>query len=187
MNGKNVGIEEARKTLGDLVTAAQQGDDIVITRNGKPAARIVPIEESPMPTIAERIATYRKFSVVPTVVDTLGIDDRSPGLVDLGRAELATEAKPFADLVAAVDEFFGDELGAALAGPEAAEAEAEVRRIIAEHMASATTRLALTAAALSQVDLVAADAMLLHTVASTALKRAADQRFVEVVKVAARS
>lgn len=41
MSSKNVGIEEARRTLGDLVTAAQQGADIVLTRNGKPAARIV--------------------------------------------------------------------------------------------------------------------------------------------------
>lgn len=42
MSSKEVGIEQARKTLGDLVTAAQQGADIVLTRNGKPAARIVP-------------------------------------------------------------------------------------------------------------------------------------------------
>lgn len=40
MSSKEVGIEEARKRLGDLVTAAQQGTDIILTRNGKPAARL---------------------------------------------------------------------------------------------------------------------------------------------------
>lgn len=48
MSSKEVGIEQARKTLGDLVTAAQQGADIVLTRNGKPAARIVAIKEPAM-------------------------------------------------------------------------------------------------------------------------------------------
>jgi prevent-host-death family protein len=46
---KHIGIEDARKTLGDLVTAARYGHTTVITRNGKPAARIVPIEEPAMP------------------------------------------------------------------------------------------------------------------------------------------
>lgn len=41
MSSKDVGIEEARKRLGDLVTAVQQGTDVTLTRNGKPAASIV--------------------------------------------------------------------------------------------------------------------------------------------------
>ena len=45
MTSEYIGIEEARKTLGDLVTAVQQGADIVLTRNGKPAARIVVYKE----------------------------------------------------------------------------------------------------------------------------------------------
>lgn len=40
MSSTEVGIEGARKRLGDLVTAAQQGTDIIITRNGKPAAHL---------------------------------------------------------------------------------------------------------------------------------------------------
>jgi prevent-host-death family protein len=46
MNSENVGIEEARKRLGDYVTAAQQGAIITITRNGKPAATITAYEET---------------------------------------------------------------------------------------------------------------------------------------------
>lgn len=53
MSSQEVGIEEARKRLGDLVTAVQQGADVVLTRNGKPAARIVPIEEPTMLDITD--------------------------------------------------------------------------------------------------------------------------------------
>ncbi|HEX6989990.1 MAG TPA: type II toxin-antitoxin system Phd/YefM family antitoxin [Bacillota bacterium] len=45
MSSKHIGIEEARGRLGDLVTAAQQGADIIITRNRRPAARLVAYQE----------------------------------------------------------------------------------------------------------------------------------------------
>ncbi|MER7280476.1 type II toxin-antitoxin system prevent-host-death family antitoxin [Dactylosporangium sp. NPDC000244] len=35
-----VGLETARKTLGDLVDEAQQGTDTILTKNGKPVARL---------------------------------------------------------------------------------------------------------------------------------------------------
>lgn len=181
---KQIGIEDARKTLGPLVDEARSGTEIVLTRHGKPIARIVPIEEPAMPTTAEWIATFRTFSNVPTIVDTLGIDDRSPGQMDLGRAQITTEARPFARLVNDIDAFFGDEMDSALTGPESAEAEAEARRIIAEHLASATMRLALSAAAGSQVDWPTASRETLQHLAGAALQRAADQRFVEVVSPA---
>lgn len=40
MSARYVGIEDARKNIGDLVTAAQQGTDTILTRNGRPIARI---------------------------------------------------------------------------------------------------------------------------------------------------
>lgn len=52
MSSKEIGIEDARKRLGDIVTAVQQGADIVLTRNGKAAARIVTTKETPVSTIA---------------------------------------------------------------------------------------------------------------------------------------
>jgi prevent-host-death family protein len=52
MSRKEVGIETARKTLGDLVTQVQQGADIILTRNGKPAVRLVNYVEE-MVTITE--------------------------------------------------------------------------------------------------------------------------------------
>lgn len=47
MSSREVGIEDARKRLGDLVTAVQQGVEVILTRNGKPAARIVRYEDHP--------------------------------------------------------------------------------------------------------------------------------------------
>lgn len=45
MSSKEVGIEEARKILGDLVTqVTQTGADIILTRRGRPLARITPLE-----------------------------------------------------------------------------------------------------------------------------------------------
>jgi len=59
MSSTNYSIEQARAKLGDLVTAAQQGSDIIITRHGKPAARIVAIvKESTMSETANTTTTY---------------------------------------------------------------------------------------------------------------------------------
>lgn len=53
MSSKEVGIEDGRKNLGDYVIAAQQrGEITVITRYGKPAAAIVPIDRIREPFMA---------------------------------------------------------------------------------------------------------------------------------------
>ena len=76
MSSKEVGIEQARKTLGDLVTAVQQGADIVLTRNGKPAARIV--------RYAEETATMDTTRDLPQdLIDALLAHDVDPTAVTL--------------------------------------------------------------------------------------------------------
>lgn len=57
MTSRYVGIEEGRKTLGDLVTAAQQGADIILTRNGRPAARLTRYQEDPVTTLLATVST----------------------------------------------------------------------------------------------------------------------------------
>jgi prevent-host-death family protein len=43
--GKIVSIEDARKKLGDLVDGARlRGDQYIISKKGKPAAALVPLE-----------------------------------------------------------------------------------------------------------------------------------------------
>lgn len=53
MSSENIGVEEARKILGDLVTKAEQGTDIILTRRGRPAARLTRYQEDKVVDIAE--------------------------------------------------------------------------------------------------------------------------------------
>ncbi len=39
----DVGMHEAKSTLSQLVKRAEAGEDICITRSGKPVARLVPV------------------------------------------------------------------------------------------------------------------------------------------------
>lgn len=39
---RHVGAFEAKNTLGDLLDQVEQGEEIVITRHGKPVARLAP-------------------------------------------------------------------------------------------------------------------------------------------------
>ncbi len=39
---RSINIKEARRTLGDLVDAAEQGESVLITRHGKEVARLDP-------------------------------------------------------------------------------------------------------------------------------------------------
>lgn len=42
---RSVALAEAQTNLAELITAAEAGEDIVITRHGKPAVRLVPAVE----------------------------------------------------------------------------------------------------------------------------------------------
>jgi prevent-host-death family protein len=54
--GKIVTIEDARKKLGDLVDGARlRGDQYIISKKGKPAAALVPLE------IVQRQEESKKF------------------------------------------------------------------------------------------------------------------------------
>lgn len=46
---KNVSISEAAAKLAQLVDTAAAGEDVVIEKNGVPAARLVPVEPAPKP------------------------------------------------------------------------------------------------------------------------------------------
>lgn len=52
---KHVGIKQARQELPDLVDRAGAGEEVVITRQGKPVARLVaaPKTPKPLPSLAE--------------------------------------------------------------------------------------------------------------------------------------
>jgi prevent-host-death family protein len=43
---RSVALSEAKDRLSEFVAAAEAGDEIVITRHGKPRAKLVPVEDS---------------------------------------------------------------------------------------------------------------------------------------------
>jgi len=50
----DVPVSEAKALLSDLVRRAGHGEDVVLTRHGRPVARLIPIVERP--SVAERRA-----------------------------------------------------------------------------------------------------------------------------------
>ncbi len=51
-----VNILDARNRLSQLITAATNGEDVVIAKRGRPVVRLVPIEDDARSTGAELIA-----------------------------------------------------------------------------------------------------------------------------------
>lgn len=50
----DVSLTDAKARLTDLVRRAEEGEDVVLTRHGRPAARLVPV--SPRPSKKEKEA-----------------------------------------------------------------------------------------------------------------------------------
>jgi prevent-host-death family protein len=51
----NVGVFEAKTRLSELIERAERGEEIVITRRGRPVARIAPLGRKPEPAALERL------------------------------------------------------------------------------------------------------------------------------------
>ena len=52
---KHIGIKQARQELRDLIDRAEAGEEVIITRQGKPVAKLVaaPKTRKPLPSLAE--------------------------------------------------------------------------------------------------------------------------------------
>jgi len=46
---KHVGIRQARQDLPDLIDRAEAGEEVIITRQGRPVAKLVAAPREPMP------------------------------------------------------------------------------------------------------------------------------------------
>lgn len=124
------------------------------------------------------IADEAARSITPDDLPT--IPGEHPATGPTAAAQVAGEVAPFTALITALGDFFGDDLAEALTGPEVDAAEAEVRRIIAEHVQAARARLILPPPVVDWSDHVA-----LAEVSYAAVKRAGDLRFVAILGGAA--
>ncbi|HEY3800593.1 MAG TPA: type II toxin-antitoxin system prevent-host-death family antitoxin [Caulobacteraceae bacterium] len=72
-----IGAFEAKNTLGALLDRVEQGEEIVITRHGKPVARLAPcvaaIDKDAARAALDRIRR-RAGGLAPTTWDTLKAD-----------------------------------------------------------------------------------------------------------------
>jgi len=57
----NVAITEAKGQLTDLVRRAEAGEDIVLTRHGRPVVAIRPVQKVPRPWTAAELAERRRL------------------------------------------------------------------------------------------------------------------------------
>jgi prevent-host-death family protein len=61
MLSQQIGIFEAKTHLSQILEKVQNGEDFIITKRGKPAARIVPIEEEKKMSRKEVIEEFRNL------------------------------------------------------------------------------------------------------------------------------
>lgn len=66
---KTVNIHEAKSTLSTLLTEVEEGEEVVIARNGKPVAKLVPVERAPRrePGVLRRLPEWRDFRYDPAI------------------------------------------------------------------------------------------------------------------------
>lgn len=71
--GKTVNMLEAKSTLSRLVDTIERGDEreIIIARDGKPAARLVPLAR---PRVGKRLGIAKGAFVIPDTIDSANED-----------------------------------------------------------------------------------------------------------------
>ena len=85
MEIKRVGIRDLQKHLSSHINALQHGDILIVTRRGRPVARIVPVELPEVP-VSEKMELFiaaglGSWSGHKPPTDTPGIPVRGPKMV----------------------------------------------------------------------------------------------------------
>jgi prevent-host-death family protein len=57
---ETVSLAEAKAHLSQLIDKVESGEEIVITRHGRPVARVAPVEHPKKPIDFEALAEFRK-------------------------------------------------------------------------------------------------------------------------------
>jgi prevent-host-death family protein len=74
---KTVNIHEAKTTLSALLAAVEEGEQVVIARNGKPIAQLTRIEPTPrrQPGLLRALPGWRDFTFDPSVFAPLSDEE----------------------------------------------------------------------------------------------------------------
>lgn len=74
---KTVNIHEAKTTLSALLAKVEEGEEIIIARNGKPIAQLTRIESAPrrQPGLLRALPAWRDFAFDPAVFAPLSDAD----------------------------------------------------------------------------------------------------------------
>ena len=57
----HIGAFEAKTHFSQILEKAEKGEDFIITKRGKPVAKIIPFEQEPEMTFKEAIEQLREF------------------------------------------------------------------------------------------------------------------------------
>jgi prevent-host-death family protein len=77
-----VGMHEAKTNFSRLVESARHGEDVVVERNGRPVAKIVPYDEPPRGLLALK-GVWKGQVHIPDDFDELPEDlQRAFGMID---------------------------------------------------------------------------------------------------------
>jgi prevent-host-death family protein len=58
---QHIGAFEAKTHFSQIIEKAENGMDFIVTRRGKPVAKIIPFEKKPEITWEEALEEFRKF------------------------------------------------------------------------------------------------------------------------------
>ena len=78
---RQIGAFEARSRLGELLAAVENGEEVTITRHGRPVAKLVPVNALDRSRVAAAISGLRRLHGQVRLGDIETVED----LVDEGR------------------------------------------------------------------------------------------------------
>ena len=58
---KRIGAFEAKNRLSELLDAAENGEEVVITKHGRPVAKLVPVDDVDRAKVRETIEWFKDF------------------------------------------------------------------------------------------------------------------------------
>jgi prevent-host-death family protein len=78
---RKIGAAAARRRLGELLVAVENGEEVTITRHGRPVAKLVPPDQRDPARIAAAIAELKRLRSQIRLAD----GETVRGLIDEGR------------------------------------------------------------------------------------------------------